>query len=147
MTSRSPEQFRSLRKIESTTCEWYDVKVRGILGSGRRDVQEVEILGTTLRCTEQGLEYQAGDKHRQAFLRGLGLNDDSKTVNIEAMKEEELRQDEDEEILGAEEARQLTSLAATLNHMCVGRSVMQYAAKKVCRKMANPTRRSWNAGR
>ena len=25
--------------------EWYDVKVRGILGSGKRDVHEIEIFG------------------------------------------------------------------------------------------------------
>ena len=44
-----------LRKIISKLCEWYGVKVPGILkvpgvpGSGRRDVQEIEILGRTLR--------------------------------------------------------------------------------------------------
>ena len=31
-TSRSPKQNPELRKIESTTCEWCDVGVRGILG-------------------------------------------------------------------------------------------------------------------
>ena len=40
-------------------CEWYDVKVRGIPGSGRRDVEEIEILGRTLRWTEKGLEHEA----------------------------------------------------------------------------------------
>ena len=32
-----------LRKIEANMHEWYDVKVRGILGSGKRDVHEIEI--------------------------------------------------------------------------------------------------------
>ena len=27
-----------LKKIQAKMCEWYDVKVRGVLGSGRRDV-------------------------------------------------------------------------------------------------------------
>ena len=52
--------------------------------------------------------------HRQALLRGLGLNDNSKTANS-AMKEEELSQDEDEEIFGTQVARQFRNLAATLN--------------------------------
>ena len=73
-------------KIKSKLCERYGVKVRGMLGSGRRDVQEIEILGQTLRWTEQGLEYEAGDKHRQALLRGLELNDESKTINSAATK-------------------------------------------------------------
>ena len=90
--------------MTSTLCEWYDVKVRGILGSGRRDVQDIEILGRTLRQTEQGLQHEAGGKHRQALLQGLGLNEDSKSVNSEAMKEEEeLSQEEDEKFLEAEE--------------------------------------------
>ena len=41
---------------------WYDVKVRGILGGGKRDVHEIEILGRNLTWTEEGLEYEGGDK-------------------------------------------------------------------------------------
>ena len=83
-----------LRQMQSTLCEWYDIKVRRILGSGRRDVQEIGVLGRTLRWTEQGLQHEAGGKHRQALLRGLGLDEDSKTVNSEAIKEEELSHSE-----------------------------------------------------
>ena len=48
-----------LRKILSNMCEWYDVMVCGVLGSGKRDVREEEILGRNLRWTEEGLEYEA----------------------------------------------------------------------------------------
>ena len=34
-----------LRKIEAKMHEWYEVKVRGMLGSGKRDVHEIETLG------------------------------------------------------------------------------------------------------
>ena len=47
-----------LRKIEEKMHEWYDVKVRGILGSGKRDVHEIEILVRSLTWTEEGLEYE-----------------------------------------------------------------------------------------
>ena len=116
------EKDLELKKIKSKICERYDVKVRGILGSGRRDVQEIEIL----RWTEQGLGYESGDKHRQVLLRDLGLNDDTKTGNSAAM--EELSKDEDEEILG-EEAKQFRSLAAMTKCMSLDRSGVQYAAK------------------
>ena len=53
--------------------EWYKVKVRGILGSGKRDVREIDILGRNLTWTEGGLEYEGSDKHRQALLGGLGF--------------------------------------------------------------------------
>ena len=51
--------------MRSGMCEWYDVKVRDILASAQRDVREIEILGGSLRWTEEGLEYEASDKHRQ----------------------------------------------------------------------------------
>ena len=53
------------------------LKVRGVLGSGKRDVHEIEILGRNLTWTEEGLEYEGSDKHRQALLEGLGLNEES----------------------------------------------------------------------
>ena len=43
-----------LRKMRSRMCEGYHVKVRGILGSGKRNVREMEILGRSLRWTEEG---------------------------------------------------------------------------------------------
>ena len=52
--------------------EWYDVKVRGVLGSGKRDVHEIQILGRNLTWTEE------------ALLEGLGLNEESKAVNSAA---------------------------------------------------------------
>ena len=68
------------KKIRAKMCEWYDVQVRGVLGSGKRDVREIEILGRNLTWTEEGLEYECSDKHRQAFLEGLGLNEESNSV-------------------------------------------------------------------
>ena len=38
---------------------WCDVKFRGIMGSGRDDTKEIEILGRTLRRTNKGLELEA----------------------------------------------------------------------------------------
>ena len=37
-----------LKRIQAKMHEWYDVKVRGVLGSGKRDVHEIEILGRNL---------------------------------------------------------------------------------------------------
>ena len=102
--------------------EWYDVKVRGILGSGKRDVHEIEILGRNLTWTEEGLEYEGSDKHRQP---------------------EEIGQEEDTDMLDASEAKRFRSLAATLNYMSSDRSDVQYAAKEVCKMMAKPTQGSW----
>ena len=96
-----------LKKIRAKMCEWYDVQVRGVLGSGKRDVREIEILGRTLTWTEEGLVYECSDKHRQAFLEGLGLNEESKAVNSAAMKPEEINQEEDTERLDVPETKRV----------------------------------------
>ena len=69
-----------LKKIRAKMCEWYDVQVRGVLGSGKRDAREIEILSRKLTWTEEGLEYEGSDKHRQPFLEGLGQNEESNSV-------------------------------------------------------------------
>ena len=60
--------------------ESYDFQVRGVLGSGKRDVHEIEILVRNLTWTKEGLEYEGSDKHRRALLEGTGLNEESKAV-------------------------------------------------------------------
>ena len=59
------------------------------------------------------------------------------------MKPEQINQEEDAEVLDESETKGFRSLAATLNFMSSDRSAVQYAAKAVCTKMANPTRGSW----
>ena len=115
-----------LRKMRSRMCEWYDVKVRGLLGSGKRDWREIETLGRNLRWIEKWLLYKARDKHRQALLEGLGLSEESKTVNRAVAKPEEIGPEEDANMLDEAERKKFRSLAATLN-MRFGRSDVQYS--------------------
>ena len=92
--------------------EWYEVKVRRVLGNGRRDAHEIEILGRSLTWTEEGLEYEGSDKHRRALLEGLELSEESKAVNSAAVKPEEIGQEEDTEMLDASETKRFRSVAA-----------------------------------
>ena len=62
-----------LEKMRGLFKKWYDVKDRGIMGSGTGDVKEVVILGRTLKFTEMGLEHTADGKHRDTILEELGL--------------------------------------------------------------------------
>ena len=47
-----------LKRIQAKMHEWSEVKVHGVLGSGKRDVHEIEILGSILTWTQEGLEYE-----------------------------------------------------------------------------------------
>ena len=74
---------------------WCDVKFRGIMGSGRDDTKEIEILGRTLRRTNKGLELEASRNPRLKLLRDFGFNEDSKGLSCPVVqdkgKEEEGR--------------------------------------------------------
>ena len=130
-----------LKKIQAMVCEWYDVKVRGILGSGKRDEHEIEILGRNLTWTEERLEYERSDKHREALLEGLGLNEESMTVYSAAVKPEEIGQGHGD--VGRVRNEKIQKFGGGVELHESDRSDVQYAAKEVCTKMANPTRGSW----
>ena len=106
-----------LRKIGSRLCARCDVQVRGILGSGKRDVREIETLGRSLRWTEE-----ASDKHRQVLLEGLGLSAESKAASA-GVKPEETGKKRARTLVEAER-KKFRSLAATLNHMRLDGSIL-----------------------
>ena len=56
---------KELMRIRRKMLEWYEIKDRGIMGSGGDELKEVTILGRSLRWTEEGLEYEADSKHVQ----------------------------------------------------------------------------------
>ena len=61
-----------------------------------------------LTWTEEGLEYEGSDKHRQALLEGLRLDEESKPVNSAAVKLEDVGQEADMEMLDASETKRFS---------------------------------------
>eukprot|EP00973_Karenia_brevis_P080980 11233745-Karenia_brevis.AAC.1 len=72
--------------------EWYEIKVRAILGPDKGDDKEVVILGRIVRWTEHGIEYQADPKHRKLVLEYFGFSEDSKGLGINGDKEEKVEE-------------------------------------------------------
>ena len=119
-----------------------DVKVRGILSSGKRDVREIEILGRNLTWTEEGLEYEGSDKTPSSVVGRFGIE---RGVEGGQQCSHET---------GVDQRRRRRRNVGRVRNKKVqkfGSDVVQYAAKEVCTKMASPTRGSWkrlkNAGR
>ena len=79
-------------------------------------------------------------KHGQTLLEGLGLSDESKTVNSAAVMPEEIGQEEDEDMMEGSEKTRFRISAATLYYMRLDLSDVQYATKELCTTMATPTR-------
>lgn len=56
----------------------YEIKNRGRLGSGPKDVQEIDILGRMVRLQDWGLSWEADGRHRRMIMEHFGLDDESK---------------------------------------------------------------------
>ena len=132
-----------LEKIRGLFKKWYDVKDRGIMGSGTRDIKEVVILGRTLKFTEMGLEYTADGKHRDAILEELGQESESKSLGCPALGADKMDEPGDENELLKEDVTSFRSVAARSNYLGMDRPDIQYGVKEMCATMSRPTQRSW----
>ena len=79
------KELVELRRWMETWCE---IKFRGIMGSGPRDIKVLDILGRRLRRTKDGLEYRADAKHRKIILKEMGMDESSNAVVSPLVKEE-----------------------------------------------------------
>ena len=60
--------------------EHYEIKNRGRLGSGPKDVKEIDILGRKLQLHEWGISWEADPRHRKILMEHFGLDDESKAL-------------------------------------------------------------------
>jgi hypothetical protein len=130
---------KELEAVRELMRGWYDIKDRGIMGSGGGEIKEVTILGRTLRWVEGGLEYEADEGHRRKIMEMEGLSERSNAAPGPAVRE-----DGSVEVWGAEElsggaAKEFRSGAASLNYLGLDRSDIQYAVKEICQGMSRAT--------
>ena len=78
-----------LERMRKWMAEWYEVKDRGIMGSGGGELKEVVILGRSVRWTREGLEYEADGKHRKTLMKMVGLDEGSKFVGSPSVRDSE----------------------------------------------------------
>ena len=119
--------------------EWYEIKDRGIMGSGVGEIKEVVILGRTVRWTAEGIEYEADAKHRKTLMKRAGLEEDSKAASGPVVKIAEGRVDEEEKDLEGKDKTEFRGDCALLNYLGQDRSDIQFATNQICRRMSRPT--------
>lgn len=127
----------SLKELEAQMRDWWDIKLRAVVGDARGDSKEVTILNRVLRWDGHGLDLEADPRHRSAILEELGLDESSKGVTIPC--EETGPGGGDDELLDRAEARRFRGLAARANYLGLGRPDIQAATKRICYGMSNPS--------
>ena len=130
-------EAEDLKWIAEKMKEWFEVKVRGLLGPEEDDDKEVTILGRVVKWKEWGIEYQADPRHRQLIMEYFGFDNSTRALQNNGGKEEE---EGDDEALEGEEARNYRGSAARLNYMAQDSPGIMFGTKEACRGMASPTR-------
>ena len=118
--------------------EHYELKDRGRLGSGESDKREIDMLGRKIRWHEWGLSWEGDERHRKLVMEYFGMDEQSKALAKNGYKEEDTQGGKESQELDREERKAYRMLAARLNFMAQDNPAIQYAAKEVCRKMADP---------
>ncbi len=117
----------------------YELKNRGRLGTGERDVKQIDMLGRIIKLEEGGITWQGDPRHQQLLETYFGMDENTKTLTKNGYDEEGRNEAEEDTELTKEEFKAYRMLAARLNYMAQDNPMVQYSAKEVCRSMANPT--------
>jgi hypothetical protein len=118
---------------------WWDIKLRGIIGSEAEDTKEITILNRTLTWDGSELTLKADQKHRDEIIKAFGLIDGSRGITIPVDKEATAEVGDDEPLTG-EDVTRFRGLAARANYLGLDRCDIQFATKEICRCMSKPTK-------
>jgi hypothetical protein len=118
---------------------WWDIKLRGIVGSDPGDTKEITILNRILTWDGDEITLRSDPKHQQEITRAFGLTEGSRGITIPVDRDAPAEEGDDE-LLEGEEITRFRGLAARANYLGLDRCDIQYATKEVCRCMSKPTK-------
>jgi hypothetical protein len=131
-----------LMMIAKALQEVYELKVRAVLGDEITDDKEITILNRQLSWIDDGLRYEADEKHVKEILKYFNLDENSKGFDAPSVRESAVEAVEYSEPLDAKGKTEFRGLAARANYLSLDRMDIQYATKEACREMAAPTEKS-----
>jgi len=134
---------RHLDWFEEEIAKRYEVTIAPRLGPGSGDAKEGRVLNRIVRWTGNGLELEADPRQAEKLIEECGLAGGN-SVCTPSLRETPA-QITDDKPLSPELKTAFRASAARANYLAADRVDCQYAAKEICRWMATPTQRSWEA--
>jgi hypothetical protein len=119
----------------------FEVKIRGRLGPEESDDKSIRILNRIVTWREDGIHYEADQRHAEMIIRHLGLRDNSNSLSTPGTRV----QSDNEAKLGERDKTMFRAIVARANYLSQDRTDIQFATKELCRKMTEPTRGEWEA--
>ena len=128
----------NLKWFSSELSKVLKISDRGILGPEPHHVREIRLLNRILAWYDDGIRYEADQRHAEILIDALKLSD-SKGVETPGRltKDEEGDEAESESLVGAE-VTAFRGCAARCNFLGLDRPDVQFAAKEISRNMAAP---------
>ncbi len=128
---------------EDELTKHYECTVQPRIGPGTDDAKEGVVLNRVLRWTDGGLEYEADPRQAEKLIAECGLTGS----NTMATPGQRLAFADLEKDLPLQQRLHTAfrGSAARANYLSADRIDVQFAAKEVCRWMANPSEQSWAA--
>ena len=117
----------------------YELKNRGRLGFGPKDVRKIDMLGRIIELTDEGIAWQGDPRHQKLLEEYFGMDASAKVLSKNGYDEEPEQGEQPEKELTAEECKAFRMLAARLNYMAQDNPWLQFPAKEICRNMAKPS--------
>ena len=123
--------------FESQLESQYELRKGGRIGPGPEDCKEGRVLNRIVRWTSTGIEYEADPRQVEKLVESLSLEGANSVVTpgLKPLSEQILQ----EKPLPPGEHTLFRGHAARGNYLAADRPDVQFAAKEVCRWMANPT--------
>ena len=132
-----------LNWIEKRFKERYEIKVRGRLGPEDKDDKSIRIINRIIEWRQEGIVYEADQRHAEIIIREMGLAEAGATVGTPGVK---VKVDEEtDKLLTDGRESKYRRLVARANYMAIDRQDIQFAVKELARDMANPKESSWVA--
>ena len=107
------------------------MKFRGRLGPEKGDDKSIRLLSRVIEWKEEGISYEADQRHADIIVREMGLNKGGKTVITPGIKED--AKEDDEKELRGEHATKYRALVARGLYLTQDRSDIQYTIKELSR--------------
>ena len=126
--------------FRSEIAKRFEVKFRGRLGPEPNDDKAIRILNRVVQWTNDGIEYEADQRHAELIVRQLGLSKSSNSVGTPSAKDDNC----DEAPLDPQDATVYRAIAARANYLSQDRADLGFAVKELCRRMSNPRKCDWD---
>ncbi len=127
---------KELEWFRKRIAERFEVKFRGRIGPATTDEKSIRILNRILTWTEDGIEYEADQRHAEIVAKACEGN--KRNISTPGEKEEE-SDIMDENMMTPNEASEYRARCARANYLSQDRSDVQFATKEMSKRMANPS--------